>query len=52
MGLLGIMIVNEIFRCAKLRDPHDPTLSSFHLYIDEFGQFITKEIAFALEECW
>jgi len=51
MSLLGIMMVNEIFRCAKLRDPHDPTLSSFHLYIDEFGQFITKEIAFALEEC-
>ena len=51
MRLLGIMIVNEIFRCARLRDPHDPTHSSFHLYIDEFGQFITQEIAFALEEC-
>lgn len=51
MRLLGVMIVNEIFRCAKLRNPHQPNLLPFKLYIDEFGQFITQEIAFALEEC-
>lgn len=48
--LLGIMLVNEIFRCAKLRDPRDPNLKPFYLYIDEFGQFITRDIAKALEE--
>jgi hypothetical protein len=48
--LLGIMLVNEIFRCAKMRDPRDPNLKPFYLYIDEFGQFITRDIAKALEE--
>ncbi len=49
--LLGIMLVNEIFRVAKLRDPRDRKLKPFYLYIDEFGQFITRDIARALEEC-
>lgn len=49
--LLGIMLVNEIFRVAKLRDPRDPKLKPFYFYIDEFGQFITRDIARALEEC-
>lgn len=48
--LLGIMLVNEIFRCAKLRDPRDQKIKPFYLYIDEFGQFITRDIARALEE--
>lgn len=50
MKLLGIMIVNEIFRSAMLRDPNDPKLKPFHLYIDEFGQFLTRDIARAIEE--
>lgn len=49
--LLGVMMVNEMFRCAKLRDPRDPNVKPFYLYIDEFGQFITRDIARALEEC-
>ncbi|MGB0438697.1 MAG: type IV secretory system conjugative DNA transfer family protein [Paracoccaceae bacterium] len=48
--LLGILLVNEIFRCAKLRDPRDPNLKPFYFYIDEFAQFITRDIARALEE--
>jgi hypothetical protein len=49
--LLGVMMVNDMFRCANLRDPRDPNLKPFYLYIDEFGQFITRDIAKALEEC-
>lgn len=48
--LLGIMLVNEIFRVAKLRDARNPDLKPFYFYIDEFGQFITRDIARALEE--
>jgi len=48
--LLGIMIVNEIFRCAKLRDPRDTKNKPFYFYIDEFAQFVTKDIARTLEE--
>ena len=43
--LLGIMLVNEIFRVAKLRDPRDAKIKPFYFYIDEFGQFITRDIA-------
>ena len=49
--LLGIMLVNEFFRSAKLRNDRDPLLKPFHLYIDEFGQYVTQDIAKALEEC-
>ncbi len=48
--LMGIMIVNEIFRCAKLRDPRDVKAKPFYFYIDEFAQFVTRDIARALEE--
>lgn len=49
--LLGIMLVNEIFRASLLRDPLNPNLKPFYFYIDEFGQFVTRDIAKALEEC-
>lgn len=49
--LLGIMIVNEFFRVAKLRDPRDRALNPFFLYVDEFANFITRDIARTLEEC-
>ena len=49
--LLGVMLVNELFRVSKLRDPRDPNLKPFHVYIDEFGQYVTRDIARALEEC-
>ncbi len=48
--LLGILIVNEIFRCAKMRDPRDPNKKPFFFYIDEFANFITRDIARSLEE--
>ncbi|MEM7241240.1 MAG: type IV secretion system DNA-binding domain-containing protein [Pseudomonadota bacterium] len=48
--LLGILLVNEIFRCSKLRNPRDADLKPFYFYIDEFAQFITRDIARALEE--
>jgi len=48
--LLGTMIVNEFFRVAKLRDPNDPNLSPFYFYIDEFANYVTRDIARSLEE--
>lgn len=48
--LLGIMIVNELFRSAKLRDSKDSKLKPFYFYIDEFAQFVTKDIARSLDE--
>ena len=48
--LLGVLLVNEIFRCAKLRNPRDENLKPFYFYIDEFAQFITRDIARTLEE--
>lgn len=48
--LLGIMLVNELFRVAKLRNPRDRNLKPFFCYIDEFAQFMTRDIARALEE--
>ena len=50
MKLLGILVVNEIFRCAKLRDTRDRSLKPFYFYIDEFAQFVTRDIARSLEE--
>jgi len=49
--LLGVMLVNELFRVSKLRDARNPNLLPFRLYIDEFGQYVTRDIARALEEC-
>lgn len=48
--LLGVLLVNEIFRCAKLRNPRDADLKPFYFYIDEFAQFLTRDIARTLEE--
>ena len=49
--LLGVLLVNELVRTAKLRDPGDRRLKPFHITIDEFGQYVTRDIARALEEC-
>jgi len=46
--LLGVMIVNEIYRVSKLRNALDPRTKPFYLYIDEFAQFVTKDISKAL----
>lgn len=50
MQLIGTLMVNEIFSAAQLRDPRDKTLKPFYFYIDEFAQFITRDIAYSLEE--
>jgi hypothetical protein len=50
LRLLGVMFVNEIFRVAQLRDYKNPDLKPFYLYIDEFGKFVTRDIASMLEE--
>lgn len=49
--LLGTMMVNEMYRAAMLRDPHDPKLKRHTLYIDEFARFVSHDIARGLEEC-
>ena len=48
--LLGVLLVNEIFRCAKLRNPRDPSKKPFFFYIDEFANFVTRDVARSLEE--
>ena len=48
--LLGTMLVNEIFRCATNRDDKNPKLKPFYVYIDEFARFVTRDIAYGLEE--
>jgi hypothetical protein len=50
MQLIGTLLVNEIFSASQLRDPRDPSLKPFYFYIDEFAQFITRDIAYSLEE--
>lgn len=50
LRLLGVMFVNEIFRVAQLRNCEDPNLKRFDLFIDEFGKFVTRDIANMLEE--
>ncbi len=51
--LIGTLLVNEFFRAALLRDPDGLKRRSapFYLFLDEFAQFVTPEIAYALEEC-
>lgn len=51
MRLLGILLINELFRVSKLRNPRDPYLKPFHLYIDEFAQFVSRDIDAMLAEC-
>lgn len=50
MQLIGTLLVNEVFSASQLRDPRDQSLKPFYFYIDEFAQFITRDIAFSLEE--
>ena len=49
--LFGVMLITELFRIAKLRDYKDPHLKPFHLFIDEFGQYVTRDIAEMIEQC-
>jgi hypothetical protein len=49
-NLLGILLINELFRAAMLRDP-DQNPHPFFLYVDEFAQLITPTVANILDEC-
>lgn len=49
-NLLGILLINELFRSAMLRNP-DTNPHPFYLYIDEFAQLITPSMAHILDEC-
>ncbi|MGZ8399056.1 MAG: helicase HerA domain-containing protein [Gemmatimonadales bacterium] len=50
MRLIGILLIHEIFRAAMHRDPN-ANPAPFYLYIDEFSQFVTDDIAYMLEQC-
>ncbi|MFZ0255459.1 MAG: DUF87 domain-containing protein [Gammaproteobacteria bacterium] len=47
--LVGALLIHEIFRAILDRDPQQNP-HNFYLYIDEFAQFVTREIAYLLEE--
>lgn len=48
--LLGSLLVNEVYRCAINRDEFTRNLKPFYVYIDEFARFVTRDIAYGLEE--
>ncbi len=48
--LLGILLVTEFFRVAKLRDDKNPNLKPFYLYVDEFPAFLTTDMARILDQ--
>lgn len=48
--LLGTMIISELFRVAKQRDHRDPNLKPFYLYIDEFSEYLTEDVARTLDQ--
>ncbi|MGH1447717.1 MAG: type IV secretion system DNA-binding domain-containing protein [Cognatishimia sp.] len=48
--LLGTLLVSELYRVARLRDPYDSRLKPFYIYIDEFAQYVSNDIAHSLEE--
>jgi hypothetical protein len=47
--LIGVLLIHEIFRAILGRDPQSNP-PPFYLYIDEFAQFVTREVAYLLEE--
>lgn len=48
--MLGTMIISELYRLIQLRDWKDPKLKHFYVYIDEFAQYVTRDIGRTLEE--
>ena len=49
--MFGVLLVNELVTAAKSRhDTAQARRRPFYLYIDEFGRFISRDIARALEE--
>ena len=50
LSLLGVLLLSELFRVGMLRDAFDPTIPKFHLYIDEFGSYVTESVAKMLDQ--
>lgn len=48
-SLIGILLIHEIVRVAESRNDDDPGVKPFYLYIDEFGQLVTDQVAKALD---
>ena len=48
--LLGILIINELVRVGLRRNDRNPQLKPFHVYIDEFAQYISDDIAISLDQ--
>jgi hypothetical protein len=48
--LLGTFLLSEVFRVAKTRTPDDPRNRPVYVYVDEFANYVTKDIARSLEE--
>ncbi len=46
--MLGTLLVNEFYSTATQREEG---AKPFYFYIDEFGQFVTRDIAKALDQC-
>ncbi len=49
-NLIGTMILNEIYRVGKRRDTSNSQLKPFRVYVDEFQNFLTRDIARSLDE--
>lgn len=47
-NLLGIQIIDRIYQAATTRTPEAG--KQFYVYIDEFGNFVSHQLALALEE--
>lgn len=50
MRFLGNLLVNEIFRCAMLRNHRDPRLKPCDVVIDEFPDYVNRQAARILDQ--
>ncbi len=49
LRMLGIMLLSEIYRVGMQRNERRDN-PPFHMYVDEFGQYVTPVVAAALDE--
>jgi len=49
LRMLGIMILAELFRVGMARNEREKN-PPFHVYVDEFGQYVTPAVANALDQ--
>ena len=50
MKLIGVLLLDEMFRVGMLRNEDDPRIPFFNLYIDEFGQYVTDSVGKMLDQ--